>query len=491
MESTSHGRALLAAACCLLVAGPFLVVRFPPITDLPQHVAQIRLFLETLGNPNGPYRIQWFTPYGLSYGLIGTSWALVGAAGAGRLTMVVLAVLWTLAVHALAARRKRPAAAAVLVSLLFFNHLVYWGFLSFAVGWLAFVAWFLLTGRPPERPFRWTDALLYCAGAALLYFSHALWFAIGVGWLVFSGLWRHIPRSTLVGRAASILPVAVAAAIWYPRLQAQGFVSPTVWFDSPLERLTPAWMVDATLGGLRGSGEYLVLGLLLAWLGAGLWQNRDALRARIDTELLAAGLIFASMALTLPDEYMNTIQFAARWMPVGVICLVLAVPAPRFLLPGQRAIALAVLAVFCLTTAAAWKRFERDELSGLAEVLAALPDEPRVVGLDFVKESAIVKGRPFLQMFDYAQVLHGGSANFSFAGFAPALVVYRHRMVKPWTIGLEWFAERVKPADFHYFDYAIINGRPDTHAAAAAQEGLQPVTAAGRWRLYRVVSATS
>src|SRR5262245_37973151 len=56
--------ALLGGA---LLALPFLAVRFPPITDLPQHVAQIRLFLAALADPDGAYRIQWFTPYSAAY----------------------------------------------------------------------------------------------------------------------------------------------------------------------------------------------------------------------------------------------------------------------------------------------------------------------------------------------------------------------------------------------------------------------------------------
>jgi hypothetical protein len=45
--------------------------------------------------------------------------------------MVSLALLWTVAIHWLAFRRRRPAAAAVLASALFFNRTTYWGFYSF------------------------------------------------------------------------------------------------------------------------------------------------------------------------------------------------------------------------------------------------------------------------------------------------------------------------------------------------------------------------
>src|SRR5262249_22119469 len=156
--STRERRLPLALLCCGLVAVPFLAVQFPPITDLPQHVAQIRLLLETMRDPSSHYMVQWYTPYSLAYALIGAAWALVPPAEVGRVAVLGLAVFWTLATHALAARRGRSGAAAALASTLVFNLVLYWGFLSFAFGWLAFVPWFLLVSRPAEEPFRWTDA---------------------------------------------------------------------------------------------------------------------------------------------------------------------------------------------------------------------------------------------------------------------------------------------------------------------------------------------
>jgi hypothetical protein len=242
------------------------------------------------------------------------------------------------------------------------------------------------------------------------------------------------------------------------------------------------------LGGIHGPAEYLVAGVLLAWIAAGLWQRRATLRTAADVDLLWTGLLLIGLGIALPDQHMNTIQFAARWVPVGAVCLVLGAPAPAVLAGLQRSLAMALLGVFCLATGLAWAAFERDELSGLPEALAAMPDEQRVVGLDLMQESRVIKGRPFLQTFAYAQVLHGGRLNASFAGFAPSLVVYRQRRPAPWTANLEWFAERVQRDDLRHFDYALINGTPGVHAQAAALP-LAAVTGAGRWRLYRVVPA--
>jgi len=487
MEDREQGKRLVAALfCCLLVALPFGLVQYPPVTDLPQHLAQVRLFFETVADSNADYRIQWLTPYSLFYVLPSVAWTFLPTVEVGRAAMLALALSSTLAVHLLAARRRRPMAAAILASVLFFNHTVYWGFLSFVTGWLSFIVWFLLTTGPRSSP-SVGGALLLCGGAAALYASHALWFAIGMAWLVLHAALHRLPWRTIVFRLLSVSPVIVAAAIWYPHLAAGGFVSPTVWFVSPAERVSPSWLIDAVLGGLQGGSEYLVFGVLSLWLVTSVWQNRHDLHSKVNIDLVVVAVLFSCLGLLLPDQHMNTIQFAARWMPAAMVAAILAVPAPTFMPRWHAPLAAAVLAIFCLTTAVAWQRFEGDELSGLDASLAVLPSSSRVIGLDFVKESEVVKGRPFLQTFAYAQVLRGGALNFSFAGFAPSPVVYRERKSQPWTPNLVWFAERVQRSDLTYFDYALLNGTDQVHAAFAAEASLAPLTESGRWRLYEVV----
>jgi hypothetical protein len=284
--------------------------------------------------------------------------------------------------------------------------------------------------------------------------------------------------------------VLLLALIWYPRLQHGGFVSPTVWFDGLATRVTPAWLVDAALGGIRGPAEYALLLLLLAWIVAGaLTFRRHPWNGNADC--LAAGIMFAALGLLLPDQHMNTILFATRWMPPALILLLLAMPEPPVLHRLQGPLAFTVVAMFCLGTALAWRQFERDELSGLREALAVVPSDARVVGLDFAKESPIIKGRPFLQTFAYAQVLHGGTLNFTFAVFPASLVVYRTSPLRPWTRNLEWFAERATPADLDQFDYALLNGGDALHGTMGTVPQLLPRTHEGRWRLYQVAHRES
>jgi len=487
-EAGEHARLLrivLTLVCCLLVAVPFVAVRFPPVTDLPQHLAQIRLLHETIANPESPYRIQWLTPYILAYIPLALAWQLSPSESAGPIAMVSLALLWTVAIHWLAFERRRPAATAVLGSMLFFNHMMYWGFYSFAMGLPVFVAWFLLTSRP-ETSFRRRDVPLFLVTALLLYFSHALWLAAGMLWLVLKSVTNRVPLRTAAAQLASCSPVLVMAAIWYPRLAERGFTSPTRWISLPSGRLSFGFLLNTVFGGLHGLTEWVAAAALAGWILLGIYQHRGRLHATIDRDLGLAGLQFMALALFLPNLHQNTIAFASRWMPAAAIFVLLAMPAPAWKRGIRNAVAATALAAFVIVTAVAWLRFERDEYSGLAESLAALPANMRVIGLDYVKTSPAIKGRPFLQTFAYAQVVRGGELNFSFAQFAPMAVVYRAPRRSAWTAELEWRAETVERSDFVHFDYALVNGEQSRHASFAALPELRPVTAEGRWRLYRI-----
>jgi hypothetical protein len=481
-------RWVLAIVCCVIVAAPFLVVRFPPVTDLPQHVAQVRLFLEALGDPSSPYTVQWLTPYSLVYLVIGACWAVVGPEHAGRVAMLLIGVGWTAAAHLLAARRGRAPETAVLASVFFFNPSLNWGFFSFAVGWPAFLYWTVLVARDRERGLGARDAALVIATSLALYFSHALWLAAGLAWLAVSTLVFRPSLRIAAARFACAAPAAILAALWYAtsplRLATETIWTPPIW-----ARLSPFVLVEALLGGIRGPLEYVVLAAAAVWIGVGLWQARRTLRTSVDAPLLACGLMLFVAALVLPLKYESTVQFWVRWTAPAVILLVLALPPPAIAPRLLRAWALGVLGALCIVTTLAWTTFERTELSGLPAALEALPPSPNVLGLDFTKGSPTVKGRPFMQAFAYAQVLRGGRVSLSFAEFPQTFVAFEQPPPHPWTLGLEWYAERVRDSDIRHFDHVLVDGPDSVHEAFSLRRGLTPVTTEGHFRLYRVERA--
>lgn len=476
-------RGILLLLGLIALALPFLFVTLPPAADLPQHVAQARLLHEVIGTQGSGYEVRVVTPYWTVYVLLSALWAVLPPLQVGRvgLLLVGLASMGMLAL--LARRRGRSPEAAALAGLLFFNHTLYWGYLSFMAGWPVFLGLLLLLSNPRPR-------LLALAGlVALLFWTHALWFvagglALGLSWLVR----RPAPR-TLVGEALATVPTVAVVLWWYPRLAEKGFTSGTFYLRGAFERLSFPGLRDAVLGGLHAPVEAVLLGLMLLWILAGLWQHRRAPSTEGGDGLLAlVGAVLLLASLTLPDKHSLTIGFATRWAPPGFALLLLAAPAPR--LPGRALAAAAGVLVLGYGgfTAATWYAFETTELSGLRAALSALPPSPRVLGLDLLKKSERVRGWPFLQTVAYAQVLRGGTLNFSFADHAPVPVSYAPARPTPWTNGLEWNAEEVIPSDPLYFDYVLVGGKEPVHAKTPAVLPVEPVTHEGHWRLYRVRS---
>ncbi len=479
-------RLTLALVISAFVVVPVLVAPFPPSTDLPQHLAQIRLFQAALADPSGPYVIQWAGPNNLIYAFLAGLWAVLPHEWVPRAAIGLILLAWVAAIHGLAASRRRPVAAGVVASLLIFNQSLYWGFLNFLVGFPIFVLWFgLATGD--EKRISWKRWLALAGTAFLLYESHALWLAAGGAWLILSGLIEKLPLKLLVLRLTALIPCGVIAAFWYPSLSAArataGFDVAAHW--SPLfDRL--ASFLDAAFGGMRGPVETVAFVFIYFWVGTAVWQNRKRLREATDFRLLSAGLFLLVIVLAAPDKYMNTIFFSSRWFPPATIFLLLALPLPVVPRISAKVVAVAAVLGFCLAAAVSWYRFNATDLSGFNESLEKIPAGSRVLGLDLVKESEIIKGKPFLQLTAYAQAFKGCDLNFSFAEHYSGLVAYKRKRDIRWTPGLEWYAEKVQRSDFKFFDYVLVNGgRSDFRILEGIRE-LVLATEGSPWRLYWV-----
>lgn len=491
-------RRVAALVGSLALVLPFLVVEIPPITDLPQQTAQIRLLGEALGG-SADYRVQWLHPNQLGYLPILLLWPL-GALDAGRLGVAVLVAAWSLAAHALAAERGRAPGAALLGSLFALNAITYWGFLGFLSGLPVFVALWCLLGRRERTSPRARGDLLLAGLALLLYAAHVLWLAAGTAWIVASGILDRTARRRLPRRFVATLPAWTAVALWYPRLAEGGFVSATFWGGLPHERLDPRWLASAALGGLRGPLEGATLAVVGLWIAVGLWHHRREPGRGVDRRLLVTAALFALAAITLPGVHQHTIFFAARWLPVAALLAVVALPAPRAptRLPAGRsavrhawtAAALLATLAFGVATAFQWQGFERDELDGLADALATTPPGSRVLGLDLVRTSERVEGYPFFHLYAWTQALHGGELARSFANEASSLVVFRDLPRRPpWSEGLDWRATRLRRSDLPHFDVVIVHAAPALQDRFTADPILEPLTPPARWRLYRVLAA--
>jgi hypothetical protein len=415
-------------------------------------------------------------------------WAVFPPLVAGKMTMLALALLWSGSIFVLAGAYGRPLESAVTASLLTFSASFYWGFINFLSGWPLFVLWLVLLKQvsPPPRKL---ILLGLCAIAIML--AHSLWFAAALCALALLDVLRRAPVRRVLLQAAAVAPVLLVAFLWYPHISASrlqiGFDTDAHWLTTPWQRLNPEWIVDQALGGLTGPWDMAVLTLLVLWGTLAIFTNRASLRESWDRELGYAGLLLLAVSLFVPDKFLNTITFASRWMPVAFVLLLIALPRPAIPRIVRLVIPLAALITYSVATAYLWRHYETEELSGLTESLSSIPDNSRTLGLDFIKKSEFVRGRPFLQTFAYSQVLHGGELNFSFVIHGSGIVANAAPPVFTWTPNLEWSPEGVDIRDFRQFDIALVNGTDEMHAKLLKFGIVAPITTQGRWRAYRCI----
>lgn len=465
---------------------PWLVT-YPPLTDLPQHLAQIVSLEKVLGgHGEGLILTPWYYPNTLAYLPIYLFWQVLDPLDAGRAVLSLFLCTSVLASHALAVARSRPIPNWLIATPLVFNASLYWGFLPFLIGW-PFFCLYLIVAEWPESH-RKSAALM--AIAVAIYFSHSLWFLMLNAWVLI--VWLRKRALPGLRPLLPLLPAWGMAAAWYPSLAEKRSASVDTaphWTSLPAERLWPDALADAAFGGVYGNLEVAILLMMGLWMAAAIFQNRKTLTRDSDQPMLVAGLAMFFAYVILPDKYMNTIVFNARWLSFSLALLLIALPAPRLHRVAQRALSVVGAASFLalwLTTCKAWIDFDREDTVGIGEVLAGIKREHLVLGLDFQRGSLNVKGLPTLHFFAYAEVLHGATLSFSFSEHYSGIVQYKGRRETGWKRGLLLEPGQARIAAVRHFDRVVMSGDDSQHDFWSQYLQLEPVGRNnGLWRLYR------
>jgi hypothetical protein len=513
-------------ACAL----PALLTRYPPAADLPQHLAQVEQALFRNLDP-GAYAA-WWAPNNLIYAPLAALRAIVGPEHVASASIALLGVVWAAATYLLGARLQRPAGGIALASALFFNSSLSWGMLNFLIGWPLVLVWLSVNQLPRVAPASAKSRLdVSRAGAAsgfmlrlalgwLLLWAHALCFAAACAFacvFAFSGgsrpanlrsnaeandpvtkgnakvVCRFVDHG-LVHRLYPVLPLiptALYAVAWVVVLgeqrAARGFDVAPHYAVSLLERLDPDYFIARSVAA--GPLTWALFAIVVGWLLAGFARPNH--ERRWHRPLAACAALLALSYFALPSKYLNTIEFSSRWLPCMWMLFVLASPGPPV---SARTATLAASGATLLVSASVgwnWRAFATTELTGLTAAFEATPLHARLLGLDFLKKSPLVEGRPFMHLSSYATLLRGASTHFDFSEHGTALIRGTRR-AKPWTPGLEWLPETVRPADFEHFDVALIGAPPEFHEQVIARlSGLSALTHTGLWRLYGINAASA
>lgn len=474
----------VAVAC-----SPLFVIRYLPLTDLPQHLAQVALLDEHLKGVANQYVVApWYFPNNLIYLPLYMLFRVTDPLTAGKLMIAALIAVPIFISFYLSFRKSSTVTACLLALPIAFNHNLYLGLLNFLIGWPVFL-WLVQQFDHPAKP---PKRIGLATAGLLLYFSHALWFLI-------AGIWVFLRHRTSLKNAFSTLTTtfglpSLMAIAWFPQLHKlrgdSGANIGAEWLIPIPDRLDWYRITDATLGGLANSIESTWLLIAMLYLIAAGITNRHLRYLGYSPALASAAGLLAGCYVLLPDFYLNTMSFNSRWLPYAWWLALLASPPLNVTHVTQRTTRMLAALIFIAITAAtsrAWHLYEQEDLKGFDEALLALKSGEQVLGLDFWRSSYELKGVPTLQLFAYAQVFKQCSINFSFAEHYSSIMHYRGIREKPWNRRLLWQPGRVTKTDADYFDAVLISGTTQHHETFSKKLDLVAITGNEEsvWRLYR------
>lgn len=489
------GFALLAVASTV----PIWLVDFPPIQDLPQHLATIRV-LHDYANPQFAFATYFTTAlsktqYLTYYFAVHLLAYPFGIFLANKLFISASLIGLPYSARALGRRLGSDPWNALLVLPLAWSSQLILGFVNFVAA-IPLMLWGIAVAVDLKETFSWRRVGLLTGISVLCFYTHVVPFgilALGAG-LVGIGRDFRVTAKRLV----ALLPAAVAAAIWLARAPAgaaartaafgTNTAGPKPVFERWDQALTAVstWLTDILQSEIDEKTFVAWVALVLITATAGEMLQTDTTRSSARRRLAVV------LALTMLGYFIAPSSYSWIWPIKGrfpILAAILLVP----LLPPLKkgwAVAIQLLAagaglVDFHATGSAFLAFQQQELGDLPTAIASIPKGQRVAGLIFDASSRQVKFSPFLHSVAWYQAYRGGAVMFTFADFAASPIVFRENnrppRVRPrW----EWMPGAVDPVrDLSWFDYVLVRGGPGRIAQVPSV--WERIHASDHWSVWR------
>lgn len=504
--------ALAAAICLYVVAYPFTLVRYPPITDLPFHASDISIYRH-YWDPTFGYREQFkLHPFEVPY----MSMYVIGALLALFLPMhvavkaatVILLLLLPAGLAVLFHGMKKSPLWGLLGLGAVWMHLTHWGFINFvgAIGLFAMCVGFTLL--VVDRPTRGRQLGLML-GLVAVFFTHLFRYPFSI--LAVFGtailLWPATRR--LWPALWPTIPSLLLYAVWHfmPK-QAHMDVGTHLKWSPERMREIGGYLVDG-FGGTTGATErllfnrFLDVALVLGLCSAFWFVFQGRLRNRTFREwwwgvsvtllplLFAGGFLVAY--LMLPMRIGLWWYVYPREITPALYVLFAVVPdMPR---SGWFRLALtAALAWFAgpigYHVAVQYHDFEKNT-ADFQRIVQKIPKAPRLLYLVFNHDGSTRAVTPFIHLPAWVQAEKGGALSFHFIGWNHNPVAYREKSphVPPpvpehWEWQPSWFDVRRHGA---WFDWFLVRRYANPSGSFAADPSISLVEQQGTWWLYRRV----
>jgi hypothetical protein len=491
------GFALLAAA----ITVPIWLVDYPPIQDLPQHLATIRVLHDysssqfafatyfTTALSKTQYLTYYFAVHLLAYPF--------GIFLGNKLFISASLIGLPYSVRALGRRLGSDPWNALLVLPLAWSSQLILGFVNFVAA-IPLMLWGIAVAVDLKEEFSWKRAGLLMGISVVCFYTHVVPFgilALGAGLVGLGRDFRVMPK-----RLAALLPAAVAAVIWLARAPAgaaartaavgTSAAGPKPVFESWDQSLTgvSTWLTDILQSEVDEKTLVAWAALVLVTVAAGEVAQVSAMRASARRRLAVVLALTMLGYFVAPSSYSWIWPIKGRFPILAAILLVpLLPPLKKSWAVGVQLLAAAAGLVDVHATSTAFVAFQKDEVGDLPAAIDSIPEGQRVAGLVFSPGSRNVKFSPFLHSVAWYQARRGGAVMFTFADFAASPVVFRENnrppRVRPrW----EWMPTAVDPVgDLSWFDYVLVRGGPGR--IAQVPNVWERIHASEHWSVWRRV----
>jgi hypothetical protein len=452
----------------VLASAPAWIVRYPPLQDMPFHLAAMRV-IHDYGS--APYRFHEYydlslgsTQY-LLYYLLGSALAYV--LGVWKANVVLMSVALggsVLAMRSLLEALGKDGRLALLVVPLLPNVMFFYGLLPFVFGFPLLFWALAAAARWFERPTR-ANAAWVVVLSCMLFFAHA--FVFGLFAVGFAAMFPWGRPASWLRAGLPSLP-CILLVVWWTQTSKAGQESMAGLFHQqgqPLNTALPgvfSWLLDV----FRDQTDELwfaVWGFVVA-IVVGLSQGdgekvREPMRGYFVLPLVSTLLYFVT------GDFVGPVWLVSQRFPI--LALMLSIPLLRMPKGARAPVALlAMLVAGAGSTVNVCKhfiQFQLEEVGDIDDAIGSMEPGKKVAGLIFDRGSNVTNGAPFLHFVSYYQLHKGGAVQFSYATwdhwpfhFKPGMEPPPGGRVRPrW----EWTPEQVPISELYpYYDYVLVRG---------------------------------
>ncbi|WP_437276300.1 hypothetical protein WME90_34335 [Sorangium sp. So ce375] len=527
---------VVVAATVYVIAVPLAVVRYPPMTDLPFHAAEMAAFRHYL-DPAWHFREQFTlqplaVPYMSMYALGALLMLVLPPVAAVKIAAAAMLALLPAGLAVLFHGLKRSPLLGVLGLVFVWCNLTHWGFLNHmgALGLFAMVVG--LTLLLLDRPSRGRQVALALALVAL-FFTHVFRFPFALAAVVGTAIVVFPATRRLRPIALPLVPSLVLFAAWLAvrtdTLHAAPIAPALHWerLDEVPSLLFTSFTDPAEAAAAQRAARLVLAALLVCTAGVAArlaGAGADAARSPTDADAASSHAVADAASPPAVDARQRAFARLAALVPIACAAvflgLFLSLPlqiglwwyvypreivAALFLALGAfpdlpRSPWLKVPAVLALSAGAVslgavardnYRRFDQSTRDFDA-IIARIPQAPKLLYLIFDHGGSTRATTPFIHLPAWVQATRGGWLSFHFAVWDASPVAYRPReepgavVPPPTPLRWEWTPEKFDVRRHGaFFDWFLVRRRAGADHLFAKDLSIVPVDHVGDWWLYR------